>query len=306
MRVHIEGMGILGSLIAWNLHMNGYQIAWSDRYLDQNPPGTQAWKASTGLVYPSGDAFDQQQYQRWFDWMDGKEVGVAFRPEWVERGAYWFSSKHPPHQGKYAITSDLGRIRCGVLPSFHLNAQRFVEDTRAYFHQERTGSRWAQAAAVIRAHGFTERMAHTIWGWTVKVSLKLHPSVLDASGGKRPMLYLRKGRFIVAYANPVPGTNWWYAGTSLITQKPGKARSLEIEPKFATWERHLAETCGPLASVVGVGPLLQGWRPVSAQKDAPFATRERDVITVKPLWSSGIRHAPAVLDAVMEELHAIA
>ena len=97
MRVHLEGMGLQGSLLLYLLqqkNLANLELTWND--IDS--PHT-AWKASTGAIYPAnstkfGD--DHACHQRWGEW---HELGW-FQP-YLERCNFWFSQKSPPHGGKY-------------------------------------------------------------------------------------------------------------------------------------------------------------------------------------------------------------
>lgn len=51
--VHIEGMGVIGSILAWHLHSAGQVFTWSDIDTEVN-----AWEACTGIIYPSGHPED--------------------------------------------------------------------------------------------------------------------------------------------------------------------------------------------------------------------------------------------------------
>lgn len=281
MKLHIEGMGIIGSLLALKLESEGVEFTWNDIEAPIS-----AWPASTGCIYPSGDAFDMQNYDFWLAGFLGA------MPE-VELATYCFLSKHPPHGGKYKFERN-GVFGVAEMPSLHLNAQRLVPRVRRQFQEARLTSAPKHAQIVV-SHGFGQRLDHFMWGWTAQVQLS-HPEGLKAP--PRCSYYMRVGRFKLAYAYPTPGELWYYAGSSLITQKV--AHPLEIAPKFKRWQEHVLEYTG--MRVLRTGRYAAGWRPVAAPDDNKLLRAMNGRWVLKPLWSSGIRHAPAVVQAVLDKL----
>jgi len=278
--VHLEGMGVLGCLLALRLEQLGISFTWNDKDAPVN-----AWVACTGCIYPSGDDFDMDNYVAWQNGFCGLAT------EEFQRATYFFLSKRPPHGGKYAFWRD-GVFGISSLPSFHVNVQSLVPRVRARFAKRRVKPRHGQLHIV--SHGFGKRLFRYMWGWTVKVRLSFQPSLLE--GTTAACLYMRVGRYKLAYAYPIPGERgWYYAGSSLITQ--GVARSLEVEPKYNVWLAHVLKTTG--IKVIERGAALEGWRPVAAPADDALVERIDDALHVKPLWSSGLRHAPAVVDATV-------
>jgi hypothetical protein len=290
-------MGIVGSMIAWRLWERGVSFTWDDKELPVN-----AWRASTGIIYPSGDSFDAENYHVWLDWANHRApwCGKQQFEECVEVCAYWFFSKHPPHGGKYAIKRDIGNLRLASVPSIHFNAQKFVPRTRAYFAEQRVSEPPAGSQVVI-AHGFDQRrLSHVLWGWTALVRLEFTREIHDASEERRPCLYLRQGRFKLAYAYPVPNTPYWYAGSHLIVQS--KPKELEVQPKFETWKRYFAETTQGKVRLVEAVDFLTGWRPAAADGDTALVKMLNGQLVTKPLWSSGIRHSPLLVNDVLKHL----
>jgi hypothetical protein len=296
--VHIEGMGIIGSLLARLLDERGVEFTWHDTEERIN-----AWRASTGCVYPGADVHDEACHANWLRWADGPFAA------WTERALYWFNHKHPPHGGRYEITLDRGWLRRGDPVSVHLNAQTLVRDTRAWFADRRT----PRAPRVVRgryvvAHGFSEeRLEECVWGWTVPVQLSCTDVALTGlASGMRSALYLRKGRFVMVYAYPRPDTAEWYAGSSLIVQQ--KPKELDAEKHYARWLRQLDELTGGRVQVTCRGEALQGWRPrgelLDEQQLAVWAEPDGKLY-VPPMWHNGIRHFPVVAAQVLQKLGAL-
>lgn len=294
--VHIVGMGLMGSFLAWELERQGVVFTWNDT----NARHT-AWRASTGCIYPSGDPVDQANYVAWERWYHDAPWKDAL-PDVMERAAYWFLSKHPPHGGAYRIAGKVGRLSLASIPSYHLHAQRFVMGTRAAFIDRRRDGRGG-AETVIVSHGFDpRRMVRALWGWTVPVALKIDPQIQALSGAARPCLYLREGRFALAYAYPMSGESLiWYAGSSLISQHT--LRSLEIAPKFARWREHVERVSDGMVRIVSCGRAIEGWRPAGDDIDDTASVRMIDGdMVLRPLWNSGIRHAPLQISAAVDAL----
>lgn len=285
--IHLQGMGILGCYCALNLAGDGVDFTWSD-----TDDAVNAWSASTGAIFPTGHADDLRALDIWSTlYLHDAAFGSH-----MEQAAFVFGSKAPPHGGKQRF-EDRGPVRVSALDSLHLNAQSWVPAVRARFADRRRTSCPRGLQEVI-THGFGPRLARYMWGWTVPVRVR-------TAGGddwQREALYFRRGRFVMAYAYPIPGTDTWYAGSSLISQQ--RPRLLDVEEKFKHWRRTFTELSnGYVLSVRRAGRPLQAWRPVPAKGDTAWVTRLDDGrLALRPLWHSGIRHAPLVYDALCEAL----
>ena len=64
--VHLEGFGVLGSLIGWELEQRGVPFTWHDT--DEE---VCAWRACTGAIFPTGEAADMQGQLDWRAWFAG-------------------------------------------------------------------------------------------------------------------------------------------------------------------------------------------------------------------------------------------
>lgn len=292
--IHVEGMGILGGILAWNLHRRGIRFTWNDTEQE-----VCAWRASTGCIYPSGDAFDRWNYEAWKRWLLAPPWG---EPSFIEKTGWWYCTKAAPHGAKDKPDARSGALQRGSAFSMHFNSQRFVATTRAAFHDRRVERAPATGQRIV-AHGFGARRHHYVWGWNRKVKLGFAPGLLQHERLDRPSLYFREGRFVMAYAYATPGEPWWYAGSSLIVQK-GEARHLEIPPKYERWKENFLRLGDGNVNVIVEGPITEGWRPAAAESDSALASTVDGAILLKPLWNSGIRHAPAVIGTVLEILGA--
>lgn len=286
MRVHLEGMGLGGALLAHRLKQRpNVELTWHDI----DAPRT-AWKASTGAIYPAGATNhgpDEACYNVWKSWHESGQ----FASSHLERSTgFVFCTNNAPHKGAYEHEAWAGdHLRSGAV-SYHLNAQAFVEAQRNEFFKENDQYDADEVDVYIITHGFGSRLSHVYWGWTRLVELELYGKPLV--GGDRPAFYFRKTRFEMAYAYPVPGTNWYYAGSSIIKQQPEKARDLDPVPKYERWKRIFERDGEGAVKVSREGKFLTGWRPAAAEEDTAWVKMRGNVITLRPLWNSGIRHFP--------------
>ena len=282
--IHLEGLGILGCFCALELVGDGVDVTWSDTDDPVN-----AWSASTGAIFPTGHAEDLEALQVWNTlFMNDKHYAAH-----MEEGLFVFGSKAPPHEGKQPFT-DLGNVRISSVNTLHLNAQTFVPAVRELFADRRRTSA-ARGQQVVVTHGFGPRLARYMWGWTVPVKVETEG---DHGGPLREALYFRRGRFVMAYAYPIPGTDAWYAGSSLLHQRVPKL--LDVDSKYRHWRETFVDLAdGYVLSVRRAGRPMQAWRPVPAEGDTEWVTRLEDGrLALRPLWHSGIRHAPLAYNAL--------
>jgi len=286
--IHLEGMGLLGSLIANALYYANVKFTWHDTDNRYN-----AWQACTGAIYPAGKpgSLDFECYAAWRQVIDLP----LFEP-YVEVADYTFNHLHAPHEGQYR-TTDIGHLRVSELESLHLNAQTFVPATRERFAAWRAPPKDNKIRVV--SHGFNNRLTHVYSGWTRKVKLRYH-----RNSAKRMSLYLRRGRFVMCYAYPVPSESWWYAGSALIKQTA--PRELEMQRKYETWCHHLQELTAGTVEVEREGPFMQGWRPaqegLEMEMSAHWVRPVDGRLHIPPLWHSGLRHAPKVVNDLLDTL----
>lgn len=287
--IHLEGLGILGCYIALRLEQEGIDFTWYDD--GRATDGVAAWPACTGAIFPTGHADDLAALDVW----RGHLRDRAFAP-FMEEADYIFSTKKPPHGGRYGFTELARGVRLGEVTSLHLAGPEWVRATRARFI-ERAAISPPPGSRVVIAHGFNQRLVRYMWGWTVPV--KLRTQVYDPC--HRPCLYFRRGRFAMAYAYPIPGTDLWYAGSSLISQREPKP--LDVEKHFKRWRGQFMDLGGGFVTgVARAGRPRQGWRPVGAAGDDAWVREIDGRLCVRPLWHSGVRWAPLVWEALREEL----
>lgn len=284
MTVHLEGMGLQGALLAHRLSMYGMPFTWHDT----DAPHC-AWKASTGAIYPAGainHGPDQECYDVWKAWY---EHGYFERSHLERSAGFVFCTKNPPHKGTYAHQEYAGdNLRIGA-PSYHLNAQAFVEAMRNQHYLKRHKGPNTNVSTYIITHGWGQRLAFAYWGWTRKVRIT---ATFDRVNGERAAFYFRPNRFSMAYAYPIPGSNYYYAGSSILKQRLGKFHDLDPVPKYERWKRIFEEQGAGHVKVAEEGDYLTGWRPAAAETDTAWVRVRSGLITLRPLWNSGIRHWP--------------
>lgn len=288
MTVHLEGMGLLGSHLARRLEERGVDFTWHD-----TREKVAAWQACTGLVYPSGVPREAANHERWTEF---EAAGFPER-DLVERCAYVFSTKGEPYGARHGQRR-VGSLGVSNRAAITVNVPEFVRRTRTrYSQRERTAC--PRVAGRVVAHGFAARLDCVLWGWAVPVRLAWDP-VLDPSlDGLRPVVYLRKERFVTAYAHPIPGSPFYWAGSSMIVQRT--PRALQVGPKFARWERIIETLSGGMVRVEGrAGLPLQGWRPAGVASDDTTEVRTIDGVPhLPPMRGDGLRNSPDVIDAAL-------
>lgn len=294
--LHLEGLGLVGSAVAVELTKRGVPFTWHDTDME-----LVAWPACTGTIYPSGAERDQPGYAGWSRWRT-EEPWRRF----TETSDYWYCTKNAPHGAKVQPLVEFAGLRLHPQPSFHLNAQQFVPWAREEFAAHRVPAPPA-GAEVLVTHGFNVRLKRYVWGWAGLVRLvSTLPRRFEPDTATRPCLYFRPNRVQMAYAYPVPGTDEWYAGSSLIPQTT--AKPLTVSPKALTWHALFSKIAGDAVRIVdGPTALVQGWRPstgsVADEAAEPYWKRIEDRLVVMPLWHSGVRWLPAVIDDLFVALN---
>jgi hypothetical protein len=298
MKVHLEGFGVVGCACAWALYRRGIEFTWSDINSDVT-----AWRACTGAVYPSDSCLrDKQGYAGWQRWnAEGYPWVSELSGPVTEFADYWYCTKQAPHGSREKPLTAIGPLKLHRRESIHFNAQTFVERTRATFARLMMPD-CPEGSRNVVSHGFNSRLTRYVWGWTQAV--RLDTSALPADS-LRPAVYLRRGRFLMAYAYPMPGTGLWYAGSTLLVQPSAVGRP--IAPDLARWRARFADLSGGLLPVLEeVGEPVQGWRPSSGpvvgEETRPLWTEVGSSLVVLPMWHSGVRWLPLVTDGLLKEL----
>jgi hypothetical protein len=231
---------------------------------------------------------DNECHQQWLEWAKG-------HPH-VQTCAYWVDNTHKtlPHGLKHEVDLAYKGIQHAGR-SVHINAQAFVKQTRTDIEHLRAVP--TKSKTLVISRGFHSGTLRYLWGWTRLVKIR-YPKVVGSRG--RPSFYLRKNRFQFAYAYPQPGTDWWYAGSNLVSQKSPK--SLEIGPKYQSWKERFHELADGAAEVVAEGEMLEGWRPhgedVTSGHEGYKADAHELVESIKggyrfaPMATNGFRHFP--------------
>lgn len=288
MTIHIEGMGVLGSQVAWELEELGVKFTWNDTETDHT-----AWHCSTGIVYPSGAERDMAGLEAWHSYIDDdRPLG-----QWAARSNYLFAHKNPPHGGRYPFEPATPKLRVGHPYAVAVNVPDLVRETRETFKHRRTEGTAGRGPLVV-AHATPGRLDGYLWGWCARVRFD-EPYPL---GEGQSTYYAKAHRFNLTYAYPIPGTGQWWAGSSLVHQKRPAERA--IEPYLAEWIGNAEKLLG--ITGVQVDSMEQGWRPRRAAGEENYAQHAlvdgRDVYTLAPEPTSGVRHGPHIVADLLERM----
>jgi hypothetical protein len=283
--LHLSGMGVLGSLTALRLEAAGVPFTWDD-------PDAQvtAWRASTGLIYPTGDDHSLTNLAAWRRWAD-----EGWLPDRVlESVTFAYPQRAAPHGGRYP-TYRVGPLTCADAPAFVLDTRALVLHTRERFAGRRRDDCPPGRRRVI-SHGFSRAEAF-MWGWSAVARLRLHPDL--AALPARPVLYGRRIH-VSRYAYPAPGRDRtrYLIGSASVQQRVPKR--LDLTKHLTGWIADLPAVFGDAAHLVDVGELRQGWRPrpVDGADPVPVVDRSRPVPVVRypALRHSGVRWAPTAVE----------
>lgn len=284
-KIHIIGMGVVGSILARHLHEQGIEFSW----FNEDKEFT-AWKASTGCIYPSGDELDNFNYERFPE--SAKRLGINY-----EEALYSFTQKSiPHHEGDKSlqVISQDGLLKFVNKPSYHINVQELVKHTREKFIGKfRTQA--PEGSFVIHAHGFHGAMQTDYrWGWSCEATLQVPQREV------RICFNLKEGRFNNSYIYPKPGTEKYYFGTHFIYQRAPK--HLETLKKA---EKILEHVNSVLPDSYKIRPdfstIVEGWRPAFTEP-GPCGVYKDGEFYIRPQMANGLRHHVSLLYAIDEHI----
>lgn len=288
--IHIEGMGILGSMLARRCHEEGITFTWNDT----ETPFT-AWHVSTGLAYPDGDELNQRGLTRWHEIM---EEGLVNNFDEAVATPYVFAHKNPPHSGKYPVV-DYGPLRLAEPEAVSLNPIAFVTRTREVFAAEHVDEA-PDGSELVVCHTTPERGDGYLWGWVAKVKFDLLPELAADLLGAQPALYAKAHRFNLTYAYPIPGTGMWWAGSVLQMQRePKEANEYRLFDLYMEWKANAERLlCIRNVQLVELG---QGWRPRAKKGDSGLCEWDGNRWVMPPMPTDGVRRGWLVVDNFIDQ-----
>lgn len=296
-KIHIEGMGVVGSMIARHLAAADVSFTWHD--IDAN---VNAHQASTGCVYPSGDLHQQRNYENWLSFARYQHPHPKLKAisDLTETADFWFLSKSPPHQSPDKVVEKRFGLRIGEMPSVHLNVQNFVERTQAAFVSNRTDRLNPEADWFVRSHGYGNDLDKYIWGYSAVVEVNAKAFEVERQVQRRPSFYLRDGKYVIHYLFPIPQSVLYYAGSSLIAQKRSAPKRLEIQTKFDKLVSHVELRTGGRIQISTPYCFREGWRPKPQVFDPnALISRHGRELRVVPLSHSGVSYSIEVAKQIL-------
>lgn len=136
------------------------------------------------------------------------------------------------------------------------------------------------------AHTTPERGDGYLWGWSARVRFVER----EPSGRGRAVYTAKKHRYNNTYAYPVPGTDQWWAGSTM--QMVRSPREREARAYVAEWVQNAADLLG--LGAIEVGEVRQGWRPRRKKDDPGDVRREGYGWSPPPVATSGIQTGPVI------------
>jgi len=303
--VHLEGMGVMGALTAYQLQRLGIPFTWHDIETPEKEAEVSptdfftAWHASTGAVFPTGSEDDMRCLRRYED-----ELLAAYPEAVFSKNEWVYGAKKPPHSSKSPVVREIDHLKVSECPAYNCDAQLLVRQARKDFEEGRISAEEAEATKpnvdlYFISHGWGDRQTHVYWGWTRLVKLNMDERLAPNS-----CFYFRKDRFFITYAYPVGESGWWYAGSTITQQKGAKPATHRMEKEYARWKANFEELCDGLVTVGEEGPYIEGWRPAGGK----MHDTSWEQYSVNPLGDNvfqypcrshdGIRRFPDIWDQV--------
>lgn len=307
MRIHLEGLGLMGSLLIPHLVDDGHEVTWDDT----EEVRVQSWRASTGAIMPFGDDDSMQGLRLWIRMIRTPSTFRELYRRLTERATFCYYSQNPPHGGKaYGVeeVAKVGGVRVSNQYSYHIDAQQVVQVARSHFRGMRARE-WKKTKPDLRivTHGWRpEVIGAYSWGWSAMVQAYVSNEVQEALRTKTGCFYMRNG-YQIAYLYPVGRTGMHYAGTTLITQKGGPKNN-DPQPHFERWQKQIEEFSeGHLrGDLLYPATLQQAWRPKPKDEQVDMVWQEGRTIFLRPAYGNGIRMFPLYLQHLREHLADVA
>lgn len=294
---HIEGMGLMGCLIASGFERDGIPFTWSD-----NDSEVTAWRASTGCVFPTGEPGEIADYHSWINMLHAKDAFGEWIRTHMERGLWTYISVAAPHGGAKVGVRELARVE-GIavsnMSTIHMNVPAFVEATRTRQHRHQRPER-PEGTTVIISHGFRKAVKYG-WGWSCQAKLEISDEFAEHCDGARPCLYLREG-YVMHYAYPFPMTDRYIIGTQNVQQSEPAERDTEIP--YLRFLEHFEKKCGEQVKMKKLfeSTMTQGWRPYATKDEGPIITRKKTMLLVRPQSGNGLRNFPTTYRELLEAM----
>ena len=292
--VHLEGMGVIGSVTAYRLREAGVPFTWSDGRVECN-----AYRASAGGVYPINTNVSHAavHHNSCMAWITAANVR-AFGPSTTELCDYLYNTVSAPFGQSWKPVAKRGSLNLAPIPVVSVNTRQLVDVARARFAAQE-GPPEPDAKRFI-THGFGPRLAAHGWGCTAVVEIANEERIRDGATDTRPLLSLFAARSMRLYVVPLPGTLFYVIGSTIrvAQQKPETldAKAADLSQRYRGMMRRLAG----LDAIVH--DVRQGWRPLANDADAaPLRKVDGQTWAVRPAAGSGVAQAFDFAAAVVNE-----
>ena len=281
--VHLEGMGVIGSVVAHRLHLAGIPFTWEDARREHN-----AYRASAGGVYPINAprqphaAVSTKAYMAWVIAAHANTFG----PGAADLCDYLYNTQSAPFDQPWKPDGQRGGLNVGPSPVVSVNTRQLVEATRARFADQEAPA--ALGAKRFITHGFGPRLA--VYGWGCTAVMELADEDFRIGQARRPLMSLFASRAVRLYVVPLPGTPHYIVGSTL---RVAQQRPEPLPGRAQTAVMHYQTLLRKLAGITGiVHEIRQGWRPMAHKGDAALLRKVGDQAwAIRPAAGSGVAQA---------------
>jgi hypothetical protein len=313
MKIHVSGVGALGSFVVWELSRRGVNFTWDDI---ESPHA--AWFATTGAIIPCEDR-DTSPFAMGYKFWRDTAVHWSEFTSFLEPVRTIYCQKNPPQRVTRKWTNNGSKqnpLWFEDLPGWQFDMDGFVVDTRETFKTQRVDAPPKRGSVYLMCRGVGREQPEpptVLWGWRSWATLAPATGCPFAWGpqDQRPVIHFNDAErsFERYYFHPVANNrDWWWCGSEAILQKEPESRSERAKRGYELFLETAAKRFGDWLKVYPVSDVVQGWRP-KPNKVILDALGDESVWEVRPgVWSaiplpkSGVQAGPYHANRIIERM----